>query len=93
MSAKLTRVGSLLAVCLGLSGQLGMVASKSFAGLAPAGWKVVGVDSQETAVADNLAAKAIDGDLSTFWHTCWNQDLPSMSGKSTYSPCASLVSF
>ena len=40
----------------------------------PIGWKVVGVDSEETAGADNSAARAIDGDSSTFWHTRWNAD-------------------
>jgi alpha-L-fucosidase len=33
------------------------------------------VDSEETAGADNAAARAIDGDSSTFWHTRWNADL------------------
>ena len=40
----------------------------------PIGWKVVSVDSEETAGADNAAARAIDGDSSTFWHTRWNAD-------------------
>ena len=57
------------------NGQLGIVASKTFAGLPPIGWKVVAVDSQETAGADNAAANAIDGDSSTIWHTRWNEDL------------------
>ena len=47
---------------------------ESFAGLMPIGWKVVSVDSEETAGADNSAARAIDGDSSTFWHTRWNAD-------------------
>ena len=63
------------AACVMPNGQLGIVASKSFAGLPPTGWKVVGVDSQETAGEDNSAANAIDGDASTFWHTRWNEDL------------------
>ena len=62
------------AACLLPNGQLGIVGSKSFAGLMPIGWKVVSVDSQETAGADNPAARAIDGDSSTFWHTRWNAD-------------------
>src|ERR1039458_8029784 len=41
----------------------------------PIGWKVVRVDSEETAGADNAAARAIDGDSSTIWHTRWNADL------------------
>jgi alpha-L-fucosidase len=61
--------------CLMPNGQLGIVASKPFVGLPPTGWKVVGVDSQETAGADNAAANAIDGNSSTFWHTSWNNDL------------------
>ena len=57
------------------NGQLGIVGSRIFAGLMPIGWKVVSVDSEETAGADNAAARAIDGDSSTFWHTRWNADL------------------
>lgn len=57
------------------NGQLGIVASRIFAGLMPIGWKVVSVDSQETAGADNAAERAIDGDSSTYWHTRWNADL------------------
>ena len=56
------------------NGQLGIVGSRIFAGLMPIGWKVVSVDSEETAGADNSAARAIDGDSSTFWHTRWNAD-------------------
>jgi alpha-L-fucosidase len=56
------------------NGQLGIVGSRIFAGLMPIGWKVVSVDSEETAGADNAAARAIDGDSSTFWHTRWNAD-------------------
>jgi alpha-L-fucosidase len=56
------------------NGQLGLVGSRVFAGLMPIGWKVVNVDSEETAGADNSAARAIDGDSSTFWHTRWNAD-------------------
>jgi hypothetical protein len=40
----------------------------------PLGWKVVSVDSEETGGADNSAARAIDGDSSTIWHTRWNAD-------------------
>jgi alpha-L-fucosidase len=67
--------GTMRAACLLPDGKLGMEASKSFAGLAPIGWKVVAVDSHETAGADNSAAKAIDDDSSTIWHTRWNGDL------------------
>ena len=55
-------------------GQLGIVGSKVFAGLMPLGWKVVEVDSEETAGGDNSAARAIDGESSTFWHTRRNAD-------------------
>jgi len=57
------------------NGQLGIVGSRIFAGLVPIGWKVVNVDSEETVGADNSAARAIDGDSSTIWHTRWNADL------------------
>lgn len=56
------------------NGQLGIEGSRMFAGLMPVGWKVVSVDSQETAGADNSAARAIDGDSATIWHTRWNAD-------------------
>ncbi|HWH71647.1 MAG TPA: discoidin domain-containing protein, partial [Candidatus Sulfotelmatobacter sp.] len=54
------------------NGQLGIEGSRRFAGLLPLGWKVVSVDSEETAGADHAAARAIDGDSSTLWHTRWN---------------------
>ena len=55
-------------------GKLGISGSRMFAGLLPIGWKVVSVDSEETTGADNSAARAIDGDSSTIWHTRWNTD-------------------
>lgn len=55
-------------------GQLGIEGARVFAGMMPLGWKVVSVDSEETAGADNSAARAIDGDSSTIWHTRWNAD-------------------
>jgi alpha-L-fucosidase len=67
--------GTVQASCLLPHGQLGMAASKTFAGLAPIGWKVVAVDSQETTEADNAATKAIDDDSSTIWHSRWHGDL------------------
>ena len=63
------------AACLMPNGELGIVASKRFIGLPPTGWKIVDVDSQETAGGDNAAANAIDNNSSTFWHTRWNDDL------------------
>jgi alpha-L-fucosidase len=56
------------------NGRLGLAASRIFAGLMPIGWKVVAVDSEETGGADNAAARAIDGDSTTIWHTRWNAD-------------------
>jgi alpha-L-fucosidase len=67
--------GTVQVACWLPDGRLGLLASKSFAGLLPTGWKVVGVDSQETAGADNSAANAIDNNSSTFWHTRWSDDL------------------
>jgi alpha-L-fucosidase len=67
--------GTVRAACMLTNGQLGVVGSRTFAGLVPAGWKVVSVDSEETALADNAAARAVDGDSSTIWHTRWNGDL------------------
>jgi len=55
-------------------GQLGIEGSRIFAGLMPVGWKVIKVDSEETGGADNSAARAIDGDSATIWHTRWNAD-------------------
>ena len=69
------RTGTVQAACVMPNGQLGIVASKTFAGLPPTGWKVVAVDSQETAGENNSAANAIDGNSSTIWHTRWNDDL------------------
>ncbi len=57
------------------SGQLGVVATKTFTDQVATGWKVAAVDSEETAGADNSASNAIDGNPSTFWHTRWNADL------------------
>jgi alpha-L-fucosidase len=67
--------GTVQAACLMSNGQLGIAASRPFASLSPTGWKVVAMDSQETAGEDNTATNAIDGNVSTFWHTAWNSDL------------------
>lgn len=66
--------GTLQAACLLPNGRVGSVATKVFAGLVPEGWKILSVDSEETAGGDNGAANAIDGDNSKFWHTRWYQD-------------------
>jgi len=75
MPVKLPLTGTVKAACVMPHGQLGIVASKTFAGLPPTGWKVVAVDSEEMAGANNGAANAIDGKSATFWHTRWNDDL------------------
>jgi hypothetical protein len=67
--------GTVQAACLTPRGRLGTVASKYFAGLAPIGWKVADVDSQETDQPNSAAANAIDGDPSTIWQTRLNADL------------------
>jgi alpha-L-fucosidase len=64
--------GTIQAACVMPNGQLGILASKTFAGLPPIGWKIVSNDSQE--LGNNGAANAIDGNSSTFWQTRWNQD-------------------
>jgi alpha-L-fucosidase len=67
--------GTVQAASLTPRGRLGMVASKSFAGLAPIGWKVASVDSQETDQTNGAAANAIDGNPSTIWQTRLHADL------------------
>jgi len=68
----LPRGGEVYAACLAPDGRLGMVTSKYFAGLAPSGWKVVSVDSEEE---NSPASNAIDGDPTTIWQTRLNADL------------------
>jgi alpha-L-fucosidase len=67
--------GTVQAACVMPNGKLGIVTSKTFAGLPPTGWRVVATDSQEMAGENNSAANAIDGNSSTIWHTRWNDDL------------------
>ena len=67
--------GTVQAACLTSRGNLSLVASKVFAGLAPIGWKVVSVDSQEMKSTNHPAASAIDGSASTFWQTRLGADL------------------
>jgi alpha-L-fucosidase len=67
--------GTVQAASLTTRGRLGMVASKSFPGLAPIGWRVAGVDSQETGQANGAATNAIDDNPSTIWQTRLNADL------------------
>ena len=68
----LPRGGEVYAACLAPDGRLGMVTSKYFPGLAPSGWKVVSVDSEEE---NSPASNAIDGDPTTIWQTRLNADL------------------
>ncbi len=69
--------GTVKAACLLPDGQLGIEASKSFAGIKPIGWKIAEVDTQETAGKDASAANAIDDNSTTIWHTSWNNNLKS----------------
>jgi alpha-L-fucosidase len=68
----LPRGGTVTAACVAPDGRLGMAASKYFAGLAPTGWKVVSVDSEE---ASSPASNAIDGDPATIWQSRQKMDL------------------
>lgn len=65
------RGGNVEAACLAPDGRLGMIASKDFTGLAPIGWKITSVESEETP-----AENAIDGNPATIWLTCSNTTLP-----------------
>jgi alpha-L-fucosidase len=56
-------------------GRLGVVGARTFTGMSPRGWRVVAVDSEETAGGNNAATLAIDGDQTTYWHTRWGADL------------------
>jgi alpha-L-fucosidase len=69
----LPRGGTVQAVSVGPDGRLGMMASKHFAGLAPTGWKVVSVDSEDQ--SNGSAANAIDGNPATLWQTRSDADL------------------
>jgi alpha-L-fucosidase len=64
--------GTIQAACLSTQGRLGTMASKSFPGIIPTGWKIVGADSQDVSPASN----AIDGDNNTIWQTSTNTPLP-----------------
>jgi alpha-L-fucosidase len=67
--------GIVKAARLQADGRLGVVGTRNFAGLSPRGWKVVEVDSEETAGGNNAARLAIDGDSNTHWHSKWGADL------------------
>jgi len=67
--------GMVQAACVTPQGNLSLVASKAFPGLAPIGWKVANVDSQETRLTNDAAANAIDGKASTIWQTRLKSDL------------------
>ncbi len=68
--------GTVQAAVLTDVGRLGMIASRFYAGLAPIGWKVANVDSQETNSAGNAAINAIDGNPATLWQTRADANLP-----------------
>lgn len=72
---KLPLSGTVKATAVLPNGQLGIMGARTFAGLVPSGWKVVAVDSEETAGGNNAAALAVDGDSSTYWHTRWSADM------------------
>ncbi len=67
--------GTVQAASLTPRGRISMVASKSFAGLAPIGWKVAAVDSEATGQSNGAATHAIDGNPSTFWQTRLDADM------------------
>lgn len=60
------RGGTVNAACVAPGGRIGMMASSYSAGLAPIGWKVLSVDSQNI---DHPAVNAIDGKANTIWQT------------------------
>ncbi len=62
----LSNGGTVYAACVGPDEHLGMAALKHFAGLAPIGWKVVSVDSED---AGAPAVNAIDDHPATEWQT------------------------
>jgi alpha-L-fucosidase len=72
----LSRGGTVSAASVTTDGGLSLIATKGFSGLAPRGWKVIAVDSEETAAANNSASNAIDDDSNTIWHTRWAGDEP-----------------
>ena len=70
----LPREGTVKARCFDSRGRAGDTATAQF-GLSKMKWKVVSVDSEEPAF-QNQAAKAIDDDPTTFWHTQWHKSQP-----------------
>lgn len=73
-SIAIPRGGTVQAAYATSDGRLGMMASKYFAGLAPAGWTIANVDSES---GNNAAQNAIDGSPSTFWQSSSNDDVSS----------------
>lgn len=67
----LPRGGEIYAARVAPDGRLGMITSKRFAGLAPIGWRVVDVDSED---ASSPASSAIDGNPATTWQTRLDAD-------------------
>ncbi len=58
--------GIVYAACITATGDLGMVAEKSYPGYIPLGWKVISVDTQ-SATDWGSANHAIDGNPATLW--------------------------
>jgi len=59
--------GTVNAAILTAEGKLGLVASKTFVGLAPLGWKIVSSPSQVSLSDENQASNAIDAEAGTQW--------------------------
>lgn len=59
--------GTVHAAVLTADGRIGLVAIKTFVGLAPIGWKVVAVEGTSETPAAFPAANAIDADAATLW--------------------------
>ena len=74
ITVPLDRSVTVRAVSVLPDGRLGIAGSRVYSGLMPIGWKVVSVDSEEITAANHTAARAIDGDSSTHWHTRFNAD-------------------
>lgn len=65
--------GGLLKACAVQGDRLGPVMELRL-GISPSGWKVVDCSSEHD--ANYAAAKAIDGNEQSYWHTSWNEPIP-----------------
>ena len=59
--------GTVHAAILTPEGHLGLIASKTFIGLAPTGWKVIREENAADGAPDFPATNAVDADAWTFW--------------------------